>query len=542
MQLKIYFFLTFYYTLSSFIFGQGHYAIKFTDKNNTPYNINSPEEFLSKKAIERRFKHNIPITVSDFPVNVNYINTIKNGGATPIYTSKWMNVFVVHIADTSILTTISNLPFVKSIELVKASKINTKNKAASEKLNVTSTQQTDYGNGSTQLKIMEGDFLHNLGFKGNGITIAVLDAGFTNAHQIGAFASLWANNQILGFNDFVAGDDSVFTESSHGTLVLSTMAANVEGSLVGTSPNANFYLLRTEDAFSESLLEEYNWLAGAEFADSVGADIINSSLGYTTFDDSTQNHTYADMNGNTTVISKAANWAAEKGILVVNSAGNAGATPWKFIGAPADANKIMSIGAIDNDGNYATFSSQGPTSDGRIKPNVVAVGRSAAVFNQNNEPTFSNGTSFSSPIIAGMMACLWQAFPTKTNQQLISAVEKSASQAEFPDNLLGYGIPNFRKAYQLLTDIDDATENKLISIAPLPFSSDFNFTFYSVINQTIKIQLIDNVGKIVWTQQENVNENSFEIININVPSLSAGVYVLQLNSSTKTITKKIIKQ
>ncbi|PKP49033.1 MAG: peptidase S8, partial [Bacteroidetes bacterium HGW-Bacteroidetes-12] len=349
MKCKIYlFFLAFFYTLLSV--GQGHYAISFSDKNNSSYSISSPYQFLSQKAIERRIKQNIPITISDLPVNATYISTLTNLGAAPIYASKWMNLVVVEIVDTSMLNNIQQLSFVNDVQIIKSSITFSENKKKFNKLYVETTQELDYGSSSNQLKIMEGDFLHNLGFKGNGVTIAVLDAGFTNVHQLSAFSSLWNNNQILGFKDFVDGDDSVFVEHTHGTMVLSTMATNIPGSLVGTAPNANYYLLRTEDALTETLLEEYNWLAGAEFADSVGADIINSSLGYTEFDDTTQNHTYADMNGNTTIISKAANWAAEKGILVVNSAGNSGAAPWKYIGAPADAPKILSIGAIDNDG------------------------------------------------------------------------------------------------------------------------------------------------------------------------------------------------
>lgn len=532
--------LTFGYAFSCV--GQGHYVITFVDKNNTPYSINNPQQFLTQKAIERRAKQNIPITISDLPVNITYVDAIKNKGAALVYTSKWLNALVAQFADTSSFVTIRNLPFVKSIALIKSSKQVANNKAVADKFAPETAQIIDYGSGTNQVKIMEGDFLHNLGFKGNGITIAVLDAGFTNAHLINAFNTLWSNNQIVGFKDFVAGDDSVFNESSHGTLVLSTIAANLDGVLVGTAPLANYYLLRTEDGASETLLEEYNWLAGAEFADSVGADIINSSLGYTEFDDASQNHTYSDMDGKTTIITKAANWAAEKGILVVNSAGNSGATPWKFIGAPADAEKIMSVGAIDNDGNYAVFSSQGPTFDGRIKPNVATVGRLAAVINQNNEQVLSNGTSFSSPILAGMMACLWQAFPTKNYQQLKTAVEKSASQFTQPDNFLGYGIPNFRKAFELLSEINDDTKNQIINVFPQPFGNNFNITFYASVNQIIELQLIDNFGKIVLTQQQNVNQHSFETINVNTSSLAAGVYVLRIKSSSKTITKKIIKQ
>lgn len=542
MNLKIYFFFAFFFCFNTLIFAQEHYAIYFSDKNNSPYSIYSPHEFLSQKSITRREKQNTPINTSDLPVNSTYVATLNALGAALNYTSKWMNLAVVEISDTSVLNKIKQLPFVSSVQSIKSTTLVLKNKEKIDKLSVEMLEELDYGSSSNQLKLMEGDFLHNLGFKGGGITIAVFDAGFTNVNQIAAFNSLWNNNQILGFKDFVDGNDSVFVEHTHGTMVLSTMGANIPGTLVGTAPSANYYLLRTEDANTESLLEEYNWLAAAEFADSVGADIINSSLGYTVFDDTTQNHTYADMDGNTTVITRAANWAASKGILVVNSAGNSGSSNWKYIGAPADSPKILSIGAVDNDGNYASFSSQGPTSDGRIKPNVVAVGKLAAVINQNNEQVFSNGTSFSSPIMAGMMACLWQAFPNKTYQQLKSAIELTAHQSLTPDYLLGYGIPNFRKAYHLLANIKDDAKNQLISVYPHPFTENFNITFYSTSNQTINIQIYDTYGKIIKSEKWDVTENTLHLLPIDGTLFSSGVYVLKINSSTKEITQKIIKQ
>lgn len=526
-------------------FSQVKYAIYFTDKNNTPFTINKPQEFLSAKAINRRKKQHITIKTNDFPVNNNYKNSITNLGAKFLYSSKWLNLIVVEINDTSILNTIRNYYYVSQIKKIKESNSALKNHQKQNKFQQEMASKYDYGLADDQIKIMNGNFLHNAGFKGENMTIAILDAGFNNVNIINLFANLWRENRVLGYWDFVNNNDSVFNKHWHGTNVLSTMAADSSGGMVGTSPKANFWLLRTENANSETISEEYNWLAGAEFADSVGADIINSSLGYTTFDDSTQNHTYADMDGATTVITQAANLAASKGILVVNSAGNSGASPWLYIGAPADAKDIMSIGAVNHDGSYASFSSIGPTYDGRIKPNVVAIGRNSAVVNADGSIGSNNGTSFSSPIIAGMSACLWQAFPNKTNFQIRNAIQQSASQYNNPDNYLGYGIPDFKKAYYLLSDytINDKSTDQLLNIYPQPFNNNFNVIFYSASNQDVTIKITTIEGRLIYQANWSIFEGVFNKINISsFFKASSSVYFLRIESTTKKIVKRMVKQ
>jgi serine protease AprX len=524
-------------------FGQDKYAVSFTDKNNSPYSVNNPEQFLSQKAIARRIKQNIEIVVEDIPVNQNYINNIITIGADFLYASKWMNLMVVKIADVSILPTISSLPFVAKVVKIKSENVTNNQFKQQDKFAIESSTVLDYGDGDDQIKIMSGEFLHNAGLYGDNMTIAVLDAGFTNVNQISSFTHLWNENRILGVWDFVNNNDSVFDKHSHGTAVLSTMASNTPGGLIGTAPKANYWLLRTEDAATETISEEYNWLAGAEFADSVGADIINSSLGYTTFDDTTQNHTYADMNGITTVISKAANMAASKGILVVNSAGNSGSSSWMYIGAPADAENVFSIAAIEHDGTYSSFSSVGPSSDGRLKPNVAAIGRNSAVLDINGVVQAYSGTSFSSPEIAGISACLWQAYPNKTSEEIKDAIERSAHQFNNPDNLLGYGIPNFKVAYFLLSGygITDVNQDQFLNIYPQPFISDFRIDFYSSTDQTISVKITDVTGKLVyssdWQLQKGVI-NKLDIVDIQ----AAGVYVLNLQSATEEIIRKIVRQ
>lgn len=444
------------------------YWVRFTDKNNSPYSINNPEEFLSQKAIDRRLAQGISIVESDLPVNASYITGVVNAGATFLNVSKWFNSVTVFTEDPDVIIAINALPYVLSVGksnqnfFEPANKIKKpffENEWVSDILEnellkgITSGLSYDYGQAYNQIDMLNGIALHDLGFDGTGMTIAILDAGFTNANTIAAFDSLWMNNRILGYKDFAAPlNPDIFGSHSHGTSVLSTMGANLPGEMVGTAPKANYWLLRSEDGATEYLIEELNWASAAEFADSVGVDIINSSLGYTTFDDPGQDHSYPDMDGNTTPITIAADLAASKGILVVNSAGNSGNDSWHYIGAPADGDSVFTIGAVNSSGNYASFSSTGPTYDERFKPNVVAQGQGSTIISAwSGNVTSGNGTSFSSPITAGMVACLWQAHPEKSNMEVMEAIQQSATQAINPDSLLGYGIPDYYLANELLS-------------------------------------------------------------------------------------------
>ncbi len=444
------------------------YRVNFTDKNNSPYSIEHPEDFLTQKAIDRRIRQGIPVVENDLPVNPSYVNAVKNTGATLLNVSRWFNMVTVMTDDTAVLNAIDALPFVLSVDKLthknpKKVKNSVKPFFENETLeNISGNdlykgdskgRSYDYGQGWNQINMVNGIALHDKGFDGAGMTIAVLDAGFLNADVLAAFDSLWMNNRILGWKDFADPlSPDIFGAHSHGSMVLSTMGAYLPGQLVGTAPQASYWLLRSEDAATEYLIEELNWVSAAEFADSVGADVINSSLAYTTFDDPSQNHTYADLDGNTAPGTIGADLAASKGILVVNSAGNWGGSPWQYIGVPADGDSVFTIGAVNSSGAYVSFSSTGPTADGRIKPDVVAQGRSSAVINPYNGSVASgSGTSFSSPITAGMVACLWQAHQEHTNAEIMEAVRQSASQYNNPDTLLGYGIPDYLKADSMLS-------------------------------------------------------------------------------------------
>ncbi len=531
-----------------------NYWIIFKDKNGSPYSLTKPSEYLSPKAIERRAKQNIPVSLSDLPVNPNYVDALKSIGVSIINQSKWFNAILISTVDANKIAAINALPFVKgvrSISISQQSKLNTKFETESNseviqnEKSVASTSSTslDYGLSFKQANQIGVDCLHDLGFQGQGMTIAVLDAGFLNANVLPAFDSLHIHNQILGCRDFVVGDTLVYEDYPHGMNVLSCMGGNLPGRIVGTSPKAKFWLLRTEDAWTESLQEEINWLVGAEFADSVGADLITSSLGYNIFDNPADSHTYADMDGNTTIVTKAADWAVSKGLFVVIAAGNAGGPSWYKITAPGDADSVLTIGAIDSLGYVAGFSSRGPTYDGRIKPNTVARGVAAIVASTSGDVAAENGTSFSTPITAGAVACLWQANPTRTNMEILYAIEQSASQYLLPDTIKGYGIPNFCTANQLLAGIDENKfNNENLKVYPNPFTSTFEISFYSDKKQIVEIELYDISGRKLISQMKQLNANINNHFSITeMEGLSNGIYIVQLRTTDRSYFKKIIK-
>lgn len=533
--------------------GPDKYWVQFTDKVNSPYSIDQPEEFLSYRAIDRRNRYNIAIIEQDKPVNPEYVQAVFDFGVNIIHSSKWFNGISIQTDNSALLDSIRALPFVAQIKTVKTLqssypdiKLEKLGKLAGY-MNSGGTDTTffDYGFASEQTGMIKGHILHNQGFHGQGMIIAVLDGGFTNVNTNPAFDSLWHNNQILDHWDFVKGTPLSFNSHNHGGQVLSLMGANMPGSFVGTAPKASYILLRTEDGASEFRIEEDNWVAGAEFADSAGVDLINSSLGYTTFDDTSMNYTYRDMDGNTTRITRAADIAASKGILVVTSASNEGAREWHYIGAPADGDSVFSIGAVDAQGVYASFSSTGPTYDGRIKPNVCAQGSGAAVSGSQGTVFFGNGTSYSSPIICGMTACLWQSNKSLNNMQIIEIIEQSSSQSTQPDSLLGYGIPDYSKAFFGAQGIDTsaAGSENIIRSFPNPFTSYLNIDYYAPTPQEFEIRIIDLLGKIVYARTIDPGYINFHRIRLSdLTDLKAGTYLLRIITKDGFQSSRIIKQ
>jgi len=525
---------------TSVLSAQNHrFMVFFGDKGND-FSIAQPEEFLGAKAIERRSKQNIDITEQDLPVNPAYLTTLSNNSAGVIYSSKWFNAALVE-TDSSNLNNLLGLSFVTSIEFVAPGPLipqigrSRSKKQKSRNQNTSRTQSTDFQN-----NILGIDDMHSRGFTGAGMTIAVFDGGFSGVNNTTPFQHLFDNDQIISSYDFVGNGADVYRYDDHGTRALSVIGALEAGSFTGGVPDADFMLFVTEDVSSEYRIEEYNWAAAAEYADSAGVDIINTSLGYNTFDDPSMDYVQADMDGQTTVISQAAAIAATKGMVIITSAGNSGNSLWGTITAPADAAGTMAIGAITADSAKASFSSPGPTADGRIKPDVSALGVATAVINSSGSLVFSNGTSFSSPQIASLAAGYWQSNPDLSSAEVIAALKNSGSLAQSPDNNLGFGIPNFTRASDLVLSTDDPELGKLIQLFPNPIDhllflktsvplSQVTLTIHSV---TGKKMLEQSIGRVAPTER----------LNIVLPDLTSGAYLVGIQSDQYSGSYRLIKR
>lgn len=418
------------------------------DLQHTPFSVNRPEQFLSARSIERRKRQGLHVDVTDLPIAPAYLDSVNRTGIEIVGQSKWNNTLLVKIHKEKELNKLNSLSFItKKLKVFSSPDSITERKRSSfrKELNSWESVPTHYGAAAEQLKSLGGQRIHERGFYGNGMMIAVFDGGFMNVDRIPALHGM----KLAGLKDFVVPkSNNIFEEMEHGTMVLSTMAANAPNLYVGVAPEAQYVLVRCEDERTESLAEEDYWASAAEYADSLGVDIINSSLGYHDFDDANTNHKYWEQDGETALISHTASMCADKGIICVNSAGNDGMGVWKKINFPADAKHILTVGSINEQGKNAAFSAVGPTADGRIKPDVMAFGSPASVITGRGAIINDNGTSFSSPLIAGMTACLWQALPYKTAKQIIKLVKMAGNNQQHPDNIYGYGVPDFWKAYQ----------------------------------------------------------------------------------------------
>ena len=428
------------------------FRLSLTDKSGTPFSLTRPTEFLSRKAVERRRRQGLPVDSTDLPVSPSYLEQISSfKGISIVSMSKWNNTVLVKTGDVSKVKPLSNLPFVKSVTKVFTSPDSLTPSSRSvyhkELMTWEGSVDEDYGMAALNIDMVNGRPLHQMNFRGRGMTIAVFDGGFMNVDRIPAMTKV----KIVGTRDFVAfKSDDIYQEHDHGTKVLSTMAVDIPGVYVGTAPEAEFWLLRAEDTYTESLAEEDYWSAAAEFADSVGVDIISSSLGFQDFDDKTTDHVYSELDGAHALISRTASKLASKGIVLVNSAGNEGLGSWKKINFPADAKDILAVGAVNTKRMNASFSSVGPTEDGRIKPDIMALGSPAAIISGRGAVNSDLGTSFAAPVISGLVACLWQSAPKKTAYQVMDAIRRSGDNYATPNNVFGYGIPDFERAYQLL--------------------------------------------------------------------------------------------
>lgn len=550
------FFLLFVGLMTTQAFAQGTpamYLIYFSDKNGTNHSLSNPSTFLSQKSIQRRQNQNIALHQRDLPVSPKYVDSLRVKGAKIWYTTKWLNGAIVS-ADSTQLLAITALPFVIKHELLRDTETPTVNGNEINNPNVsgnynppTILQDSNvYGSSWIQNKQIGANLMHQQGYTGEGITIAVLDAGFRNVHQHEATKHLFTQNRILGTYDFVEKENSVFEDSPHGAQVLSCIAAYLPNKLIGTAYKASFYLFRTEDAASEYKIECANWVVAAERADSLGVDIINTSLGYHTFDNANMNYDTADLDGKTAFISRAATMAAHTGMLLIQSAANLGNSGYwgGKIAVPADADSIVTVGAVNASGNYAGFSSRGFTTDRRVKPNITAMGQQTVVINTNHftQTVTSNGTSFSTPVACGLAAGLWQAFPTLTNMQVLDVLQRSASQYNAPDNQKGYGIPSFMKAMLIATLKDSLKEiSQEYEIFPNYISDSETLclkTNHTVWGKNVEIEVFDSKGKLV--AKEMINPVlQYNFLRFNTAKWSSGMYMLRIN---KNQSVKLIKQ
>lgn len=499
-----------------------YFYVQLADKNQSPYSIDRPEEFLSARAIERRNRFSIEIDSTDLPVSPHYIEQISALGFTVHSASKWLNGLTLLVPDSSLIAKLKSLAFVNTVQYTGKKDTVQENVRAPIK---NTSFSTDYGTAETQIKQLKGDVLHQAGFTGKNILIAVLDAGFYNVDQNKAFDSLRNQNRILDVVNIVDPTVNTFRENSHGAYVLSTMAGNIPGEYMGTAPDASYLLLQTEYAPTEFLYEVDFWVRGIEYADSAGADVVNSSLGYTVFDDTRMNFSYADMNGKVSRASVAATLASKKGMIVCNSAGNDGNKNWKYLGSPADAEGILAVGAVTSSGIASEFSSFGPAADGRIKPDICAQGSATAFVNISGVKSAGNGTSFSSPLIAGLSACYLQYYQTHIQNininEILQNIVSTGHLYSSPDAQLGFGIADFQKAMEVLSGTGLQALSKGLTIAKI---DDVSYRIHTDEN-LLGLAIYSISGSLVWHVRTITPDNI-----INLIDLPKGIYILRAKS------------
>jgi len=513
-----------------------YFYVQLANKNNTPYSLSTPSEYLSARSIARRVFFNIPIDSTDLPVNTTYISQIAAKGVSIHCRSKWMNGVTVLTADSSLMSQVRALPFVKWAKYTGKIDVAQLTKPQKSKFE---SQTYNYGTAATQLNQVNASYLHNLGFTGKNIHVGVLDAGFLNANTNPGFDSLRLQGRLLGVKDFSEPTPNIYGSDSHGSNVLSIMTGNLPNQYLGAAPHASFWLIRTEYAPSEYLSETDFWVAGIEFADSVGVDLVNSSLGYTTFDDPAMNFTYSNMNGTFSRASRAASLAAQKGIIVCNSAGNEGNKTWHYIGVPADAAGIVSVGAATSTGDPSSFTSYGPTADSRIKPDLSAMGTSTAYISTAGTTASGNGTSYSSPVMTGMFACFLQYAKANLSgfniQTLIQSAKQSANYFASPTDRLGYGIPNFQQAAFIMTMLTAADQNPKNDVFIYQNKSANNLQIISNFSKETTVTLYTVSGIAVYSR----TLNDFQAA-IATSGFANGIYFVKVSGNGQTVTKKLI--
>lgn len=522
------------------------FMVFFSDKSETKYSTEAPLEFLSQKALERRDKSGVEVTEMDFPVNQNYLDSLLKYNIQPYFTSRWFNAALVE-ADSADLENIVKEDYISSYEYV-APGVRLNEERQSAEFSFSPLQPTLVeSNSYNQLEMLGAQTMHEHNYTGDGVHIAVLDGGFNMVDQSSVFAHLFNNNQIVDRLNFTTNSEEVFTLDGHGTSALSCITANYKDALTGTAYDADISLYITEDVSNggsfEYRIEEYNWLFAAERADSIGVDIISSSLGYTTFSDSDMDYVYdEDSDGETSVISRAAAYVSQRGVLVVVSAGNDGRNSWQYVSMPADVEEVLTVGAVTSSNVRAGFSSIGPTADGRIKPDIVALGQSVALYKDDNTIGTANGTSFSAPLIAGLAAGIWQQFPALTNQEVKDMILSIGDKTEAPDNEVGYGLPNYRRLINdNVLNISDLFEQSF-TVFPNPFNTNYVSILVEreYARNDLRMKLYDPNGRlIVNAYQKRVKRG--DVITLDFAGDATGIYVLSLQSGDLLKNVKLLR-
>lgn len=514
------------------------YVVFFKDKVDNGYTVDSPGQFLSQRSINRRIKQGIAVTQQDLPVTEAYIQGVRDAGAKAFFKTKWMNGVLVQCNEV-LIPIIQSLPFVDRVEFV----------APNERLLTGGRKRTGFktkdiktaSSTQAQLQMIGLDEMHSEGYEGDDIIIGIFDGGFQGVNTAAPFQHIFNNGSInlTASKDFVTNSNDVFQYDDHGTEVFSVIAAYQDGFYTGGSYEADYQLYVTEDVGTEYRVEEYNWLFAAERADSAGVDIINSSLGYYNFDEASMDYPKSAMDGKTTVVTRAAQMLADRGVVVVCSAGNEGGIAWQIITAPADAKDVLAIANVNSAGMRAGSSSIGPSADGRIKPDVAALGVNTSVVRPTGALGTSSGTSLASPLVASLAAGVWQRYPSLTNLEVMDAIRKSATQAASPDNLLGYGIPNFKAVVNYL----EKTEQKnIFEVYPNPVTRDtITISPFDPSQVTsCRIELVNAQGQVVHEKLTNFSWVN-RIYTTSISSLAAGIYFVRISWGDKKFAYKIIK-
>ena len=526
--------------LSAQEIADGVYWVYFTDKAGNGYGIDQPGEFLSERSLNRRALQDLPIDHWDLPVNQDYVQEIRDLGVEVRHVSRWLNGIAMTGMDAFSFQEVLDLNFTDTVPwFPETDDLFFPQPGGTPRFEapLDTPPGFDYGIATDQVTMLRTHLLHERGYTGKGVWIGVLDAGFRNVDSLPSFETMIDEGRILDTRNYVNELPIFRLSSSHGMHVLSTMGGEWNGQMVGTAPHASYLLCSTEDSDRETRIEEISWIEAAEYADSLGVDVINTSLGYSNFDGNSYDYTYRDMDGLSTFISRAASLAASRGMIACNSAGNEGNDSWYYITAPGDAKDILTVGAVTSSNQIAVFSSRGPSFDARIKPDVTAMGVASGVQSISGGVAQGNGTSFASPILAGSVASLWQAYPELPAKELIHWIRQSGDRHKNPDSTYGFGLPNFNQTYHAITSVPVRFPAGELELWPNPARDHLMIRIPEEMNEEQQIRFYDMQGRINCTVSSSLPGE------IELPgTLGNGIYIVEIRTGSTIYRSRLIVQ